>query len=132
MAKTDQEKSLFQPDDEKPLRLIGTTTDITEKKNSELALVKSEERFRNIFENSGTGMAILEPDGGLTKTNRAFREIMGYSESEIIKMNFRDVTHPGDLEKSLQLKTDLLNNETHESRFIEKRYLKKNGDIICT
>jgi PAS domain S-box-containing protein len=121
---------LLQPDDEKPLRLIGTTTDITEKKNSELELIKSEERFRSIFENSGAGMAILEPDGRLAKTNRAFREIIGYEENELEKMNFRDVTHPGDLELSVQLKTELLSNETDESRFIEKRYLNKNGEII--
>jgi PAS domain S-box-containing protein len=121
---------LLQPDDEKPLRLIGTTTDITEKKNSELELIKSEERFRSIFENSGAGMAILEPDGRLAKTNRAFREIIGYEENELEKMNFRDVTHPGDLELSVQLKTELLSSETDESRFIEKRYLNKNGEII--
>ncbi len=121
---------LFPPDDKKPLRLIGTTTDITEKKNSELALIKSEERFRNIFENSGTGMAILEPDGSLTKTNHAFREMIGFSEEELSKMNFRDITHPGDIEKSVELKSDLLENENKESRLMEKRYLNKKGEII--
>lgn len=121
---------LFQPDDKKPLRLIGTTTDITEKKNSELAVIKSEARFRSIFENSGTGMAILELDGSFTQTNPAFRKILGYQENELNKMNFRDITHPGDLDKSVQLTTELLRNETCENRFIEKRYLSRNGDII--
>jgi PAS domain S-box-containing protein len=121
---------LFQNDDKKPLRLIGTTTDITEKKNSELAVIKSEARFRSIFENSGTGMAILELDGSFTQTNPAFRKILGYQENDLNKMNFRDITHPGDLDKSIQLTIELLRNETCENRFIEKRYLSKNGDII--
>ncbi len=121
---------LFQPSDKKPLRLIGTTTDITEKKNSELAVIKSEARFRSIFENSGTGMAILEPDGSFIQTNPAFRKILGYQENELNKINFRDITHPGDLDKSVQLTMELLRNETGENRFLEKRYLNKNGDII--
>lgn len=121
---------LFPPDDNKPLRLIGTTTDITEKKNSELAVIKSEARFRSIFENSGTGMAILELNGSFTQTNPAFRRILGYQENELNNMNFRDVTHPGDLDKSVQVTMELLRSETCENRFIEKRYLSRNGDII--
>jgi PAS domain S-box-containing protein len=121
---------LFQPDHKKPLRLIGTTTDITEKKNSELAVIKSEARFRSIFENSGTGMAILELDGRFTQTNPAFRKILGYQENELNEMNFRDITHPGDLDKSVQLTMELLRNEEYENRFIEKRYLSRNGGII--
>jgi len=121
---------LFQPSDKKPLRLIGTTTDITEKKNSELAVIKSEARFRSIFENSGTGMAILELDGSFIQTNPVFRKILGYQENELNEMNFRDITHPGDLDKSVQLTMELLKNETYENRFIEKRYLSRNGDII--
>ena len=121
---------LFQPDDKKPLRLIGTTTDITEKKNSELAVIKSEARFRSIFENSGSGMAILELDGRFIQTNPAFRKILGYQENELNEMNFRDITHPGDLDKSVQLTMELLRNEAYENRFIEKRYLSREGDII--
>ncbi|MBT8383791.1 MAG: PAS domain S-box protein, partial [Ignavibacteria bacterium] len=121
---------LFQPDGEKPLRLIGTTTDITDKKKSELALIKSEERFRNIFENSATGMAILEPNGLLSKTNRVFREMIGYDEDELTKMNFRDITHPGDLEKSVQVQGALLSKEKADGKLVEKRYLNKNGEII--
>ncbi len=121
---------LFQPEGEKPLRLIGTTTDITDKKNSELALKKSEERFRSIFENSGTGMVILEPDGSISKSNRTFCEMVRYTEDEIQKMNFRDITHPGDLEKSVRLKTELLGSDRKESSLIEKRYLSKTGDIV--
>jgi PAS domain S-box-containing protein len=121
---------LFQPDERKPFRLIGTTTDITDRKNYEIALIKSEERFRNIFENSGIGMVVLEPEGNISKTNRAFREMVGYNEIELSKMNFRDLTHPGDLEKSVRFKSNLLNREENDSSLIEKRYLNKNGETV--
>lgn len=123
---------LFEGDSEKPLRLIGTTTDITERKEAEIELQKSEEKFRNVFEGSGIGMAILSLDGQFTKVNRVFCEMLGYSEVEIIQTNFRDITHPGDMEKSIGLVKDLLKSESSESSLIEKRYITKMGEIIWT
>lgn len=121
---------LFQPDNKKPLRLIGTTVDITKRKEAEIELQKSEEKFRNIFETSGIGMAIIEPDGKFTKVNSTFREIMGRSNEEILGLNFRDITHPHDINKSTELVNEMLRNEDSESNSIEKRYLHKNGEII--
>ncbi|MCU0364667.1 MAG: PAS domain S-box protein [Ignavibacteriaceae bacterium] len=114
----------------KPKRIIGSATDITEQKKYEVALSQSEEKFRNIFESSGIGIALLEPDGRFTKVNKSFCDILGYSEKEIIGINFRNITHPGDLEKSLDLTKELLKTESVEGKSIEKRYLHKNGDII--
>jgi PAS domain S-box-containing protein len=118
------------PDNNKPKRIIGSATDITEQKNYEVALRKSEEKFRNIFESSGIGMVILGPDGQITKVNNRFCEMMGYKEDEIIGINFRDITHPGDLDKSVKLTMELLKNESIESNLIEKRYLNKHGELI--
>ena len=118
------------PDNNKPKRIIGSATDITEQKNYEVALRKSEEKFRNIFESSGIGMAILGPDGQFTKVNNRFCEMIGYKEDEVIGINFRDITHPGDLDKSVRLTQELLKNESVESNLIEKRYLNKNGELI--
>lgn len=121
---------LFEADDDKPLRLIGTTTDITERKEAEIELQKSEEKFRNVFEGSGIGMAILSLDGHFTKVNRVFCEMLGYREKEILNLNFRDITHPGDIEKSIGFVNSLLKSETRESSLIEKRYLTSKGEII--
>jgi two-component system, sensor histidine kinase and response regulator len=121
---------LVPPDNNKPGRIIGSATDITDRKKYEVALSKSEEKFRNIFESSGIGIALLEPDGRFTKVNNSFCDILGYSEQEISGINFRNITHPGDLEKSLELTKELLKSESTEGRSIEKRYLHKNGDII--
>jgi PAS domain S-box-containing protein len=121
---------LLQPDNNKPLRLIGTTTDITDKKTSEIALIESEKRFRNIFENSGIGMAVLELNGRLIKVNRSFIDMIGYAEEELIGMSFRDITYPDDIEKSVKLKQNLLEEADKENALIEKRYVHKNGNLI--
>lgn len=121
---------LFDAEKEKPLRLIGTTADITERKEAEIELQKSEEKFRNVFEGSGIGMAILSLDGQFIKVNKVYCEMLGYSEAEFLHTNFRDLTHPGDIEKSIGLVKDLLTSEVSESSLIEKRYITKNGEII--
>ncbi|HEY6436010.1 MAG TPA: PAS domain S-box protein, partial [Ignavibacteriaceae bacterium] len=113
-----------------PKRLIGSATDITDRKNYEQALKKSEEKFRNIFESSGIGMALLGPDGQFTKVNNTFGEMLGCKEEEIIGTNFRDITHPGDLDKSLEMVKELLTNDALENKSVEKRYLHKKGDVI--
>jgi PAS domain S-box-containing protein len=114
----------------KPRRIIGSATDITERKNYEQALIKSEEKFRNIFESSGIGMAILSPDGQFTKVNSIFCEMMKYKEEEILGVNFRNITHPGDMDKSLEMVKELLKNSTIENMSVEKRYLNKKGETI--
>ena len=118
------------PENSKPGRIVGSATDITERKNYEEALRKSEEKFRKIFESSGIGIATLAPDGHFSKVNSSFCEILGYTEADLIGMNFRNITHPGDIEKSLEITKELLKNELIEGKSIEKRYLHKNGDIV--
>jgi len=113
-----------------PKRIIGSATDITDRKNYEQALIKSEEKFRNIFESSGIGMAILGPDGQFSKVNSIFCEMMGYKETEIIGMNFRNITHPGDIDKSLDITKELITNNSLVNKSIEKRYLHKKGETI--
>jgi len=121
---------LFYAEDNKPLRLIGTTTDITERKNSELALKKSEEKFRNIFESAGIGMALVTPGGEYFQVNHSFCEMLGYSELELLEMNLRDITHPADMEVTINLKQMMLTEKDVTRRQIEKRYRSKNGDTI--
>ena len=53
-----------------------------------LELSESEERFRSTVENSAIGVALLTPDGRWLQANHALCEIVGYSEAELLKLNF--------------------------------------------
>lgn len=56
---------------------------IVDTKTAEDALEKSETRYRAIFENTGTAMAISEADMTLSLVNDEFADLTGYSKGEI-------------------------------------------------
>ena len=74
-----------------------TLLDITERKQSELKLQLSEERFRNIFENSIVGKSITTLDGRLS-VNKAFSQIVGYTKEELSHMHWSGFTDKEDIE----------------------------------
>lgn len=102
--------------------------DITDRKQMESALKESEERFRHIFTRSVVGKSITYPDGRM-EANRAFSDMLGYTEEEFRKVTWQEITHPDDLTESRQLAKSLLSGEKESGRFI-KRYLHKNGSVV--
>lgn len=114
---------------ENPLRAIGTHTDISSRKETEIILRISEERFRNAFDTAAIGMALVGLDGSWLEVNTACCEMLGYSEGELLQMTFMDVTHPEDLELDQQFVNQLIRGEIHHYQ-MEKRYLRKNHQVI--
>ncbi|MBL8208534.1 MAG: response regulator, partial [Blastocatellia bacterium] len=94
-----------------------------------LELSESEERFRSTVENSAIGVALLAPDGRWLQANRALCEIVGYSEAELLKLNFQAITHPEDLEADLSYVQQMLAGEIRTYQ-MEKRYIHKNGHLV--
>jgi len=77
-------------------------TDITDRKTAELALKNSEERYRNLFENTGTATFLIEEDLIISQANSKCEELSGYSKEEIVgKMKTTDFVSPEDLERIL-------------------------------
>jgi PAS domain S-box-containing protein len=98
-------------------------------KQAEGALRESEERFRNSFEYAGIGMVITGLDGRYLRVNASMCDIVGYSEEELLKMTFMEITHPDDLEFNRSIVQQLLSGKRNSFN-VEKRYIHKHGNIV--
>ncbi|HEY9598647.1 MAG TPA: PAS domain S-box protein, partial [Cyanophyceae cyanobacterium] len=81
---------------------------ITNRKQTEEALRRSEERFRTIFENSSIGIAVVGPDTKLVQTNPFFQQLVGYSGEELARLDYTHITHPDDLPLEQALAQDCI------------------------
>jgi len=73
-------------EDGKPLLMMGTHTDITERKQAEEALRESEERFKALHNASFGGISIHDR-GLILECNQGLSVMTGYSRDELIGMN---------------------------------------------
>jgi PAS domain S-box-containing protein len=83
-------------DEGKLVSMIGTFTDFTERKQAELALQRSEQRFRSIFESGMIGIHFWDRQGNVTEANDAYLRMVGSTRGELEarRLRWRDITPP--------------------------------------
>ncbi len=74
----------------------GSLQDITARKRIETALQGSEQRYRLLVDHAQVGVFINE-NGYYTYVNRAFADMLGYAETELTGMSYRDIFPPEEL-----------------------------------
>lgn len=109
---------------------LSVTRDITGSKRAHLALRESEFRFRAVFEQAAVGFAQVDVRSGrFIRINQRYCDIVGYTRSEMLKQNFSAITHPDDIQISLD-NTKALTDGTVREFALEKRYLRKDGSTV--
>lgn len=103
--------------------------DATEQKQAEQVLQESEARFRGTFENAAVGIAHVGLDGTWLRVNQRFCDIVGYSDDELVRSRFQDITHPDDLQGDLD-RFNLLLRGGIPFYSAEKRYIHKDGRAV--
>ncbi|MCL4519284.1 MAG: PAS domain S-box protein, partial [Thaumarchaeota archaeon] len=97
--------------------------------SAEDTLRASEERLQKVFEQGPLGMAILDLDYRWVSVNPRLCEMLGYTQDELTKLTFVDITHPDDIEPDLEQSKKLLSAEIPLYK-MEKRYIKKGGEVL--
>lgn len=74
-----------------PLRMIGTHSDVTARKEAESALRDSHEDLRNILETTQDGFWRADAEGHLLEVNNAYCRLSGYTREELLGMRVLDL-----------------------------------------
>jgi PAS domain S-box-containing protein len=110
---------------------IESMRDVTDRKQLEEALKRSEERFRTVVMHSGIGTALADLDGRFTLVNPAFCRMLGFSGEELQEKDLLDISHPDERLRDRLLLDRLRAGET-PFRQIEKRFIRRDGRLLWT
>ena len=111
------------------VKWYGSSVDIEDRKRAEEELRASEERWRAVFENSAVGIALTDPQGTYMGSNRAYQEMVGYTDEELRGMSYLDITFEEDQKINRALAGELWEGKRRQFQ-LEKRYRRKDGTGI--
>ncbi|MBH8561147.1 PAS domain S-box protein [Nostoc sp. CENA67] len=105
---------------------IGTCTDIHDRKQAELALQLSEERFRSLIEATSQIIWSTNAEGAFVTDQPHWRAFTGQSIDEIWGWGWQDMIHPDDQAETAEVWTASLTNRTlHQT---ETRIRRHDGE----
>ena len=96
--------------------------DVTAKHETENALRKSEQRFRNLFEQAGDSIFIVDKDMRVVDANARACEALGYTEKELLQLSLKDINTEFDITPSL-----LTNLRAGMPQLLEVVKMRKDG-----
>ncbi|MCL6584339.1 MAG: PAS domain S-box protein [bacterium] len=109
--------------------IVEDFKDISQRKETQEALRKSEERYRTLVENSYDMIFVVDGEGNFLFTNTACERLLGYSQDELNQTNGFILMHPDDVDPVRQQLRKLMTEGTIQ-RNVEYRYRTKSGSYI--
>ncbi len=109
---------------------FGVVRDIDKRKKTELLLAESEEKYRELFDNSGDLIQSIDVHGNFLYVNRKWQKIIGYKSDELKNMNLFDLIHPDSMDHCENLIQDIINTGKYEEDVVVYSLIGKNGKTI--
>lgn len=113
-----------------PRHLLGISEDITERKANEDARIKSEQKYRTIFEYTGSASIIMDKDSVIQLCNTEWVYLSGYSRDETEgRMSWTKFVVPEDLDRMKEYHRARRDDPVSAPRKYEFRFIRRNGEI---
>ncbi len=116
-------------EDGQPLRMVGTYTDISRRKEAEEALAEREGKLRAYFDSPEVGIAVTNAASDFLEVNDTFCAMMGRSREDVLRGTWRDLAHPDEIQEDSQIVRRLVAGDT-DTFSRDKRYIRKDGTIL--
>jgi len=84
---------------------------------------------RTLFDEGATGVALLDIRGHIVHSNQTFREILGYSQTEMSRKTLSELAHPGDMLDDRERFSSLAEGKSDKYE-VELRYYRKDGRLM--
>lgn len=107
--------------------VMNTAADVTDLNRTKNLISESEERFRNMAENSDILIATGDEAGNATYFNQEWTRLTGRATEELLTFGWADLVHPDDREEFLGIYLGAFETQTKWSG--EFRILNKNGEF---
>lgn len=121
--------SVVERRDGRPVRLVGTSTDITERKAAEEARRKESERAQRYLDIAGVVIIALDTLQRVTLINRKGCEVLGYREQDLLGANWIDLCLPERLRPAFRdIFEHIIEGQINASEYIENPVLTRSGE----
>lgn len=113
----------------RPIMMVGTTRDVTQRRRIEAALRESEHTLAAVFDSADMGILFADVEGRLQRVNARFCSMLGYSVTELLALDQRAYSHPDEHERQLALLRKIREGDSDGFQ-LEKRFIRKDGSCI--
>ncbi len=96
---------LIRDENGEPMHFTGSVLDIDQRHEMQLALLRSESKYRTLVEHSQVGVFIMQGDF-FTYANHALAAMLGRDDTGLVGVSFRDIMEPGSVAISEQRDRD--------------------------
>jgi diguanylate cyclase (GGDEF)-like protein/PAS domain S-box-containing protein len=108
---------------------VVLAVDVTAQQRIEKALRRSEQRYRDLFENAWEPIATVDLEDVITEVNAAFELVLGYGRDELIGTDIRDYMTPASREMATVERERKLSGEAKGTRY-EQEFIAKDGRTV--
>ncbi|MFK5925299.1 MAG: PAS domain S-box protein, partial [Desulfuromusa sp.] len=105
-------------------RTAALEEQISQRKEAQLRLIKSERYYRRLIENISDIITIIDSDGVISYTSPSVQKLIGLSPASVIGHNIRELLHPDDV---MNVDFETLFHNYSETRPLEYRTATRDG-----
>lgn len=109
--------------------LQGVAVDVTERLKAERLLRAGEAKYRSLYETMHDGFVVVDMAGRYQLSNKAYQDMLGYTEEELSHLTYRDVTP----ERWWEFEREIVEEQVFKRGFsavYDKEYRRKDGTVF--